>query len=97
MILIDTNIISELMRASPAQSVLSWFDQQTTSTLFVSAITVAEIMYGLEAMPIGARKVSLVGYFKQVIEKSFRYRILPFDEAASIDLWCINGFKKKSR
>ncbi len=56
MILLDTNVLSELMRAKPAPEGLAWVDAHSSSDLFVSAITVAEILYGIVRMPDGKRK-----------------------------------------
>ena len=56
MILIDTNVISELWKLVPAPSVLVWIDAQIVETLYLSAITVAELRYGLASMPEGKRR-----------------------------------------
>ena len=60
MIVLDTNVLSELMRAKPAPEVLAWVDAQPTSQLFISAITVVEILYGIARMADGKRKQSLL-------------------------------------
>lgn len=60
MIVVDTNVISELMRANPEQLVLDWIDAQFVSSLFVTAITEAEILTGLALLPEGKRKHDLI-------------------------------------
>jgi predicted nucleic acid-binding protein len=56
MIIIDTNVISELWKADPNPNVLAWVDNQMIETLYLSAITVAELRFGLAAMPAGKRR-----------------------------------------
>jgi len=60
MIILDTNVVSELMRPSPASAVLGWLRQQTSAELFTTAITAAEIRYGIARLPAGRRKNDLV-------------------------------------
>ena len=57
MIVLDTNVISELWRIEPDPSVLSWIDSQMIETLYLSAVTVAELRYGLATMPAGKRQI----------------------------------------
>lgn len=83
MILLDTNIISEMMKASPSTKVMVWIDQQEVAQLFVSTITIAEISYGINALPEGARRRSLETAFDMTINKAFTNRVLSFDEEAS--------------
>ena len=56
MILIDTNVISELWKAEPNPDVLAWMDAQAVETLYLSAVTVAELRFGVAAMPKGKRR-----------------------------------------
>ena len=79
MIVIDTNVISELWMVEPNPNVLAWIDAQAVETLYLSAITVAELRYGLATMPEGKRR----GIFQQRLENevlpAFAGRVLPFD------------------
>jgi predicted nucleic acid-binding protein len=59
MILLDTNVLSELMRIAPNQAVLSWMDEQTATDLFICAVTKAEIELGIALLPEGKRKDNL--------------------------------------
>jgi predicted nucleic acid-binding protein len=95
MILFDTNIISELMKPSPSSKVINWLDQQKTTKLFVSTISIAELSYGLNALPEGTRRVQLTEAFNKAIIESFKYRILSFDESAAHLYGKIMGNRKK--
>ncbi len=83
MIVLDTNVISELMRATPEPSVIDWIDTQADIDLFVTAITVAELFYGIARLPDGRRKSNLATHFERVIDEDFDHRVLPFDEPAA--------------
>ncbi|MDP3704773.1 MAG: type II toxin-antitoxin system VapC family toxin [Legionellaceae bacterium] len=83
MIILDTNVISELMKAAPDEQVVAWLDQQEAMTLFTTSITVAEIIYGIDALPAGKRRDYLEEAFNQVLSAAFKHRVLTFDEAAA--------------
>ncbi|HCG38749.1 MAG: plasmid stabilization protein [Pseudomonas sp. K35] len=84
MILLDTNVLSELMRAKPAPQVLEWVDAQPASELAISAITVAEILYGIARMPDGKRKQGLLDIASAMFDEDFAGSILPFDADAAV-------------
>jgi predicted nucleic acid-binding protein len=83
MFLIDTNVISELMRATPAPSVLNWFSTQDPSTLYLSAVTEAELRTGIAILPAGQRREGLRAALDATIAEDFEGRILPFDTVAA--------------
>jgi predicted nucleic acid-binding protein len=83
MILLDTNVLSELMRPSPAAEVLRWFAGHPASQLFTTTITQAEILYGLEVMPKSKRRAALQLAIEAILEEDFADRILPFDSDAA--------------
>lgn len=83
MIVLDTNVISELMLARPAASVVAWVDRQLESTLYLTALTLAEIRFGIAALPKGQRRTALSRAFEGGIRPMFADRILDFTEAAS--------------
>lgn len=83
MILLDTNVISELMKPQPNQNVIRWIDRNNCLRLFVSTVTIAEISYGLHALPQGQRRNLLEHAFNKTIQLAFQHRILAFDEAAA--------------
>ncbi|GAB4191824.1 MAG: type II toxin-antitoxin system VapC family toxin [Wenzhouxiangellaceae bacterium] len=83
MILLDTNIVSEVMRQRPEPLVVAWLNRQQSRHLFLSAITIAEIEYGLQIMPMGQRRARMTHQFTQFITHGFQQRILTFDQAAA--------------
>jgi predicted nucleic acid-binding protein len=95
MIVVDTNIVAELMKESPAQAVVSWMNDQEASTLFLTAITLGEIGYGLEILPRGRRRLQLEQGFSRVIVEAFTGRILAFDEEAARHYGALMGRHKE--
>lgn len=83
MILIDTNVISELWKAEPNPDVLAWIDAQTVETLYLSAITVAELRLALATMPQSKRRTIYQERLEKEVLPTFAGRVLPFDLAAS--------------
>lgn len=83
MILIDTNVVSEPLKAVPAPNVISWMDAQAIETLFLSTITVAELRFGIAAMPSGKRQDVLRERLERDVLPVFSGRILSFDLDAS--------------
>jgi len=79
MIVLDTNVISELWKVEPNANVLAWIDAQVVETLYLSAITVAELRYGLAAMPEGKRRTIYQERLEQVVLPVFAGRVLAFD------------------
>ena len=83
MIVLDTNVVSEETKLSPSETVLNWLDAQVPSEVFTTAITVAEVLYGVEALPPGKRRMSLLATVEKMFVEQFPGRILPFDEDAA--------------
>ena len=83
MIVVDTNVTSELMRSAPAAEVLAWLAAQSPSDLYTSAITVAEIRYGIERLAAGRRKGLLAAAASEVFS-TFAERVLAFDAPAAM-------------
>lgn len=82
MILLDTNVISEAMKPALDDTVRAWLDEQAAETLYLSSVTIAELLYGIGALPAGKRKGRLTEALDGVMEL-FADRILPFDVAAA--------------
>jgi toxin FitB len=82
MILLDTNVVSEAMKPEPDPAVRSWLDEQTAETLFLSSVTIAELMFGIGSLPKGKRKDRLTAALDGVLDL-FAGRILPFDTGAA--------------
>jgi predicted nucleic acid-binding protein len=84
MIVLDTNVVSELMRRRPHEDVLGWVDAHDPRTLAITAITAAELLHGVERLPRGARAYRLADAVHDLLTEDFAGRVLPFDGAAAI-------------
>jgi predicted nucleic acid-binding protein len=78
-ILLDTNVVSEPLRHAPEQRVIRWIDAQAMETLFLSAITVAELRAGVALLPAGKRRTGLQENLEKRVLPLFAGRVLPFD------------------
>ncbi len=83
MIIVDTNVVAEMMKESPAVEAVTWLNAQVASNLFLAAITLAEIGYGLAILPHGKRRLTLEQGFERVIAEAFAGRVLAFDDEAA--------------
>ncbi|MGC9292191.1 MAG: type II toxin-antitoxin system VapC family toxin [Acidobacteriaceae bacterium] len=84
MIVLDTIVLSELMRPQPAPEVVNWLDLQPRPQLAVTAITEAEIFYGLEMLPAGKRRDHLIAAASAMFAEDFEGRSLAFDGGAAL-------------
>ncbi|WP_018236868.1 type II toxin-antitoxin system VapC family toxin [Ensifer sp. BR816] len=82
MILLDTNVVSEAMKPEPNLAVRSWLNEQAAETLYLSSVTLAELLFGIGALPDGRRKKALAETLDGVLEL-FGDRVLPFDVEAA--------------
>lgn len=83
MILVDTNVVSEPWKPRPDRQVLAWLDAQAVETLYLSAITVAELRFGIAVLPSGKRRRALDERMERTLLPLFAGRILAFDLAAT--------------
>ncbi|GLQ89284.1 type II toxin-antitoxin system VapC family toxin [Dyella flagellata] len=83
MILLDTNVISEPLRLTASPEVLAWIDAQNIETLYLAAISLAELRFGVAALPAGKRKESLHHNLERRVIPLFKGRILSFDAEAA--------------
>ena len=83
MIVLDTNVLSALMRAEPDRPVVRWLDRLAAESIWTTSITVFEVRFGLEVLPAGERKAALQHAFDQVIDEDLRGRVLDFDARAA--------------
>lgn len=83
MFILDTNVISELMKATPAPAVLTWMSLRPPDDLFISTISMAEILFGIELLPKGKRRDGLLREAEVTFTRDFAGRILGFDEGAA--------------
>jgi toxin FitB len=82
MIVLDTNVVSELMRAAPEPNVIEWLRRQRSAELFTTAVTLAEVRYGIARLPDGRRKEQLAQAADEVFS-AFPEQVLPFDATAA--------------
>lgn len=83
MILLDTNILSEVMRPAPDPRVICWLNGSDAGHLHVSTISIAEILYGLDLLPAGRRRLGMEEQVEAFLLKGFSQRIMAFDEGAA--------------
>jgi predicted nucleic acid-binding protein len=83
-IILDTNVISELARQIPDSGVLAWLDSQEIAEVATTAVTAAELRYGVARLPDGHRKRELAVVIREILTEDFYGRVLPFDERASV-------------
>lgn len=82
-LVLDTNVISELMRPTPSPTVTTWLALQTPHDVFLTAITEAELRYGVALIPDGRRRRALERVVDGIISEDFRGRVLPFESAVT--------------
>jgi len=82
-IILDTNVMSALMRTAPEAVVVTWLDRQPADSIWLTSITVFEARFGLGLLPKGRRRASLERAFDRVLEEDLSNRVLDFDRAAA--------------
>ncbi len=83
MIILDTNVLSALMRAEPEARVVNWLDLQSPDSVWITSITLFEARFGLGLLPAGRRRRALESAFEQLLEQDLEHRVLDFDAAAA--------------
>lgn len=83
MIVLDTNVLSALMRREPESAVVEWLDLQPAESVWTTAVTVFEIRFGLELIAPGRRRRQLADAFRRALDEDFQGRILAFDDEAA--------------
>ena len=83
MVILDTNVLSALMRASANREVVVWLDGQSRPSIWTTAITIMEIRFGLISMPPGRARQQQSAEFERVVQEDLQHRILPFDTEAA--------------
>lgn len=83
MIVLDTNVISEIMLTKPNMNVVSWLDRQPSPSIWTTSISIYEIRYGLQSMPAGRKQSNLMASFERWLDVVVQQRIASFDEAAA--------------
>lgn len=83
MIVLDTNVLSAIMRQAPETRVIAWLDKQPRTSVWTTSVTILEIRFALQIMATGKRRSLLLEAFETVLEK-MGHRIAPFDDAAAM-------------
>jgi predicted nucleic acid-binding protein len=83
MIILDTNIVSALMRQNAEPVLVGWLDRQPQESIWITAVTVFEVHFGLELLPPGRRRRQLEDAFARALDEDFEARILPFEQTAA--------------
>ena len=96
MIVLDTNVVSELMRARPNAAVTDWIARQPPQTLFTTCITMGEVFYGIALLPEGRRKADLAADAQRMFQEDFRGHLLAFDAAAAVHYGAILAERRRS-
>jgi predicted nucleic acid-binding protein len=81
--ILDTNVLSALMRTSPDSAVVSWLDRQPADSIWITSVTLFEARFGLALLPPGKRRLGLERAFEKVVEEDLANRVLDFDSAAA--------------
>ena len=84
MIALDTNVVSELMRPRPDPVVVAWVDAQDAQQLYLPAVCIAEVLFGIARLPVGRRRDQLAQTFSDMLADDFTDRTLAFDEHAAV-------------
>jgi toxin FitB len=82
--LLDTNVVSELMRPAPEAAVLSWLNRQAADTLWLNSVVVSELLYGIARLPDGKRRAQMAQTVQAMLDEDFSGRVLPFDLDAAV-------------
>jgi len=83
MIILDTNVLSEILRPAPEQRVIDWLAAQDGATIHLTAITEAELRHGVAILPAGKRRDGLATMIDQIVREDFAGRVLSFDSPAA--------------
>lgn len=83
MIVLDTNVLSEVLRPQPGAEVLSWLEAQSRAAIFTTTVTRGELFYGVRLMPDGQRKASLLRAVEAIFDQDLAGQVLSFDNASA--------------
>ena len=84
MLVLDTNVLSELMKVKPDPQVIAWLDAQSTGSVWTTSVSVFEISFGLSALPDGKRKRALQDAFDAMLTEDLEHHVLALDQASAI-------------
>ena len=96
MIILDTNVLSALMRQVPEAPVVAWLDRQPTESIWITSITLFEARLGLALLPKGRRQQTLEAAFARLLEEDLENRVLDFDSAAATEAASLAAQRQKT-
>jgi predicted nucleic acid-binding protein len=96
MIVLDTNVLSALMRSAPDREVIDWLDRQPPESIWITSISEFESRYGLALLPDGRRRKALESAFERLLKEDLENRILPFDSAAAAEAAMLAAKRQQS-
>lgn len=96
MIILDTNVLSALMRQVPEAPVVAWLDRQPTESIWITSITLFEARLGLARLPKGRRQQTLEAAFARLLEEDLENRVLDFDSAAATEAASLAAQRQKT-
>ena len=96
MIILDTNVLSALMRQEPEASVVAWLDRQPAESVWITSITLVEARLGLALLPKGRRRQTLEAVFAQLLQEDLENRVLDFDSAAATEAASLAAERQKA-
>jgi predicted nucleic acid-binding protein len=96
MIILDTNVLSALMRTAPEAPVVAWLDRQPAESVWITSITLFEARLGLALLPIGRRRQTLEAAFARLLKEDLENRVLDFDSAAATEAALLAAERQKA-
>ena len=96
MIILDTNVLSALMRTAPETVVVRWLDHQPAESIWITSITLFETRLGLALLPKGRRRQSLESAFARLLEEDLENRVLDFDSAAATEAAALAAARQRA-
>jgi len=96
MIILDTNVLSALMRKEPEAPVVSWLDRQPAESVWITSVTLFEARFGLALLPAGKRRQTLEAAFAQLLKDDLENRVLDFDSAAAAEAASLAAVRQKA-
>jgi len=96
MIVLDTNVLSALMRKAPEGPVVAWLDRQPAESVWITSITMFEARLGLALLPSGRRRQALEAAFARLLEEDLQNRVLDFDSAAATEAASLAAERQKA-
>lgn len=96
MIILDTNVLSALMRGTPEPAVVDWLDQQPAESIWITSITLFEAHLGVSLLPKGKRQRALAASLSQLLSEDLENRVLDFDSSAALEAAALAAARQRA-